>query len=130
MQPEVGGNEENNVQYSMGIYRSRIRQYAPSTARPNQPNVQATKWTKVTINNYEMNSVASSDDENHIDNYPEVNKQTDMRKPELVTAMKFSNSKVFRKVLREYVVNETPLTAKTCFLGRELNSLFVLWPIN
>ena len=29
-----------------------------------------------------------------------------MRKPELVIGMKFSNSRVFREVLREYVVNK------------------------
>ena len=41
-QPEVG----NNAQPAMGIDRIRIRQYAPSTIRPNQPNVQAADWTE------------------------------------------------------------------------------------
>ena len=34
-QPEVG----NNAQPAMGIDRIKVRQYAPSTTRPNQPDV-------------------------------------------------------------------------------------------
>ena len=52
-QPEVGNNKQsevrnkaqpevgNNAQLAMGIDRIRVRQYAPSTSRPNQPDVQA-----------------------------------------------------------------------------------------
>ena len=41
------------------------------------------------------------------DNYPEFNEQTDMRKSELVTGMKFPNSKIFREVLKESIVNKS-----------------------
>ena len=68
--------------------------------------MQATEWTKVAIDDYEMNNVASFNDEDHKDNYPKFNEQTDIRKPELVTSTKFSDSKVFREALREYVVNK------------------------
>ena len=42
-QPEIGNNAQpevgNNAQPAMGIDRIKVRQYAPSTTRPNQPDV-------------------------------------------------------------------------------------------
>jgi hypothetical protein len=101
-QPEVG----NNAQPAMGINRIRVRQYAPSTSRPNQPDVQAADWTKPGIEDYEIHTGAISDDEDPRDRPPKFNQQTDMRKPDLVLSMKFPNSKLFREALREYVVNK------------------------
>ena len=90
----------------MGIDRIGVRQYAPSTTRPNQPNVQAPDWTELGIEDYEIHTSAISDDEDPRDRAPEFNQQTDMRKPDLVLGMKFPNSRVFREALREYVVNK------------------------
>ena len=87
----------------MGIDRIRVRQYAPSTTRPNQPDVQAPDWTKPGIEDYEIHTGAISDDEDPRDRAPEFNQQTDMRKPGLVLGMKFSNSRVFREALRDVV---------------------------
>ena len=113
-QPGVGSNEgnnaqpevRNNAQLSMGIDRIRVRQYAPSTTRPNQPDMQAADWIEIGIEDHEINTGAISNDEDPKDRHPEFNEQTDMRKPELVIGTKFSNSKVFREALREYVVNK------------------------
>jgi hypothetical protein len=102
----VGSNEGNNAQPAMGIDRIRVRQYAPSTTRPNQPDMQAADWTETGIEDHEINTGAISNDEDPRDRHPEFNQQTNMRKPELVTSMKFSNSRVFREALREYVVNK------------------------
>ena len=90
----------------MGIDMIRVRQYVPSTTRPNQPDMQAADWTETSIENHEINTGAISNDEDPRDRHPEFNQQTDMRRPELVTSMKFSNSRVFREALREYVVNK------------------------
>uniref|UniRef100_A0A2N9HJM3 PB1-like domain-containing protein n=1 Tax=Fagus sylvatica TaxID=28930 RepID=A0A2N9HJM3_FAGSY len=117
-QPEVGNNRQlevmnnaqpkvgNNAQPAMRIDRIRVRQYAPSTTSPNQPNVQAPDWTEPGIKDYEIHTGAISDDEDPKDRAPEFNQQTDMRKPDLVLGMKFPNSRVFREALREYVVNK------------------------
>uniref|UniRef100_A0A2N9F150 Uncharacterized protein n=1 Tax=Fagus sylvatica TaxID=28930 RepID=A0A2N9F150_FAGSY len=51
-QPEVG----NNAQPTMGIDSIRVRQYAPSTTRPNQPDVQAADWTELSIEDYEIHT--------------------------------------------------------------------------
>jgi hypothetical protein len=109
-QPEVG----NNAQPAMGIDRIRVRQYAPSTSRPNQPDVQAADWTKPGIEDYEIHTGAISDDEDPRDRPPEFNQQTDMRKPDLVLSMKFPNSKLFREALREYVVNKKTKISVHC----------------
>ena len=90
----------------MGIDRIRVRQYALSTTRPNQPDVQALDWTDPGIEDYEIHTTAISDDEDSRDRAPEFNQQTDMRKPNLVLGMKFPNLRVFREALREYVVNK------------------------
>ena len=90
----------------MGIDRIRVRQYALSTTRPNQPDVQALDWTDPGIEDYEIHTSAISDDEDPRDRAPEFNQQTDMRKPNLVLGMKFPNLRVFREALREYVVNK------------------------
>ena len=101
-QPEVG----NNAQLAMGIDRIRVRQYAPSTTRPNQPEVQAPDWTELGIEDYEIHIGAISNDKDPRDRAPEFNQQTDLRKSDLVLGMKFPNSRVFREALREYVVNK------------------------
>jgi hypothetical protein len=106
-QPEVRNNAqpevENNAQPAIGIDRIRVRQYAPSTTRPNQPDVQAPDWTKPGIEDYEIQTGAISDDEDPRDKAPEFNQQTDMRKLDLVLGMKFPNSRVFREALRDVV---------------------------
>uniref|UniRef100_A0A2N9J2B3 MULE transposase domain-containing protein n=1 Tax=Fagus sylvatica TaxID=28930 RepID=A0A2N9J2B3_FAGSY len=86
-QPGVGSNGGNNAQPAMGINRIRIRQYAPSITRPNQPNVQAANWTEPDIEDYEINSGAISHDEDPRDRHPEFNQQTDMRKPEPIIGL-------------------------------------------
>ena len=68
--------------------------------------MQAADWTEAGIEDYEMNSGAIFDDEDHKDRHLEFNEKTDMRKPELVIDMKFPNSRVFREALREYVMNK------------------------
>uniref|UniRef100_A0A2N9GDS7 Uncharacterized protein n=1 Tax=Fagus sylvatica TaxID=28930 RepID=A0A2N9GDS7_FAGSY len=90
----------------MHSLRIRVRQYAPSTTRPNQLDVQEPDWTEPGIEDYEIHTGAISDDEDPRDRAPEFNQQTDMRKPDLVLGMKFPNSRVFREALREYVVNK------------------------
>jgi hypothetical protein len=65
-QPEVG----NNAQPTMGIDSIRVRQYAPSTTRPNQPNVQAVDWTELSIEDYEIHTSVISDDEDPRDRHP------------------------------------------------------------
>ena len=90
----------------MGIDRIRVRQYAPSTTRPNQPEVQEPDWTEPGIEDYEIHTGTISDDEDPRDGAPEFNQQTGMRKPDLVIGMKFPNLRVFREALREYVVNK------------------------
>jgi hypothetical protein len=69
VQPEVGNNRQpevrnnaqpevgNNAQPAMRIDRIRVRQYAPSTTRPNQPDVQAPDWTEPGIEDYEIHMV-------------------------------------------------------------------------
>uniref|UniRef100_A0A2N9IZN7 Uncharacterized protein n=1 Tax=Fagus sylvatica TaxID=28930 RepID=A0A2N9IZN7_FAGSY len=103
-QPEVGNNRQpevgNNAQPAMGIDRIRVRQYAPSTTRPNQPDVQEPNWTELDIEDYEIHTGAISDDEDPRDGAPEFNQQTGMRKPDLVLGMKFPNSRVFREALK------------------------------
>jgi hypothetical protein len=54
----------------MGIDSIRVRQYAPSTTRPNQPDVQAADWTELGIEDYEIYTSAISDDEDHRDRHP------------------------------------------------------------
>ena len=90
----------------MRIDRIRVRQYAPFTIRPNQPKVQEPDWTEPGIEDYEIHTGTISDDEDPRDEAPKFNKQTGMRKPDLVIGMKFPNSKVFRETLREYFVNK------------------------
>ena len=68
----------------MGIDRIRVRQYAPSTTRPNQPEVQEPDWTKPGIEDYEIHTGTISDDEDPRDGAPEFNQQTGMRKLVLV----------------------------------------------
>ena len=84
----------------MRIDRIRVRQYAPSTTRPNQPNVQAPNQTEPGIKDYEIHTGAIADDEDPKDRASEFNQQIDMRKPDLVLSMKFPNSIVFREALR------------------------------
>uniref|UniRef100_A0A2N9H3T4 SWIM-type domain-containing protein n=1 Tax=Fagus sylvatica TaxID=28930 RepID=A0A2N9H3T4_FAGSY len=90
-QPEVRNNAQlevgNNAQLARGIDRIRVRQYAPFTTRPNQPDVQATNWTEPGIEDYEIYTGAISDDEDPRDRHPKFNQEIDMRKPELVIAM-------------------------------------------
>uniref|UniRef100_A0A2N9G1J5 SWIM-type domain-containing protein n=1 Tax=Fagus sylvatica TaxID=28930 RepID=A0A2N9G1J5_FAGSY len=69
---------------AMGIDRIRVRQYAPSITRPNQPDVQASDWTEPGIEDYEIHTGAISDHEDPRDRALEFNQQTDMRKPDLV----------------------------------------------
>ena len=54
----------------MGIDSIRVRQYAPSTTRPNQPDVQAADWTELSIKDYEIHTSVISDDEDLRDRHP------------------------------------------------------------
>uniref|UniRef100_A0A2N9F2M6 Zinc finger PMZ-type domain-containing protein n=1 Tax=Fagus sylvatica TaxID=28930 RepID=A0A2N9F2M6_FAGSY len=86
MQAEVGSNGGNNASDAQSSMQPeiRVRQYAPSTTRPNQPDVQAPDWTEPGIEDYEIHTDAISNDEDPRDRAPEFNQQTDMRKPDLV----------------------------------------------
>jgi hypothetical protein len=76
-QPKVGNNAQpevgNNAQPAMGIDRIRVKQYTPSTTRPNHLYVQAANWTKPGIEDYKINIGAISDNEDPRDRHPEFN---------------------------------------------------------
>jgi hypothetical protein len=57
----------------MGIDRIRVRQSAPSTTRPNQPNVQAPDWIEPGIEDYEIHIGAISNDKDPKDRALEFN---------------------------------------------------------
>ena len=60
------------------------------------------EWTEPSLED-DIASVDGFDDEQRLGN-PEFNERTDMTNVQLVKGMKFPNSKVFRKVFREYVI--------------------------
>nr|XP_023887298.1 uncharacterized protein LOC111999403 [Quercus suber] len=94
-------------------------QYEPNTiptTSPPQPNIDAPgpsnvpppnidldeEWAEPTLDD-DITSVDSSDDEQRPRNL-EFNERTDMENVRLAKGMKFPNSQVFRKALREYVI--------------------------
>ena len=62
------------------------------------------KWAKPALED-DIASMDGSDDEQR-PGYPRFNEKTDMRNDKLVKGMKFPNFKVFRKALREYVIQK------------------------
>ena len=80
----------------------------PNTNTPGLCNVPPPKidldeeWVEQTLE-ADIASVDGSDDEQRPSN-PEFNERTDMTVVRLVVGMKFPNSKVFGKALREYVI--------------------------
>ena len=67
------------------------------------PNIDLDEeWAKPALED-DIASVDGFDDEQRPGN-PEFNERTDMTNVKLVKGMKFPNSKVFRKALREYVI--------------------------
>ena len=73
----------------------------PSNVPP--PNIDLDKeWAELALED-DITSMDGSDDEQRPGN-PEFNERTDMTNFKLVKGMKFPNSKVFRKALREYVI--------------------------
>ena len=59
-------------------------------------------WAKPTLED-DIASMNGSNDEQRPGN-PKFNERTDMTNVQLVKGMKFPNSKVFRKALREYLI--------------------------
>ena len=80
----------------------------PSTDTPGPSNVPPLnidldeEWVVLALED-DIASVDGSDDEQRLGNL-EFNERTDMTNVRLVVGMKFPNSKVFRKILREYVI--------------------------
>ncbi|KAL0012598.1 hypothetical protein SO802_007706 [Lithocarpus litseifolius] len=75
----------------------------PSPSNVPPPNIDLDeKWAEPALEN-DIASVDGSDDEQRPGNV-EFNERTDMENVQLVKGMKFPNSKVFRKALREYVI--------------------------
>ena len=60
------------------------------------------KWAEPVLENDIANVDGSVDEQRPIN--PKFNEMTDMTNVQLVKGMKFPNSKIFRKVLREYVI--------------------------
>ena len=82
----------------------------PTTDTP-QPNIVLPpyievdeKWAEPALKD-DIASMDGSDDEQR-PGYPGFNEKTNMRNDKLVKGMKFPNSKVFRKALREYVIRK------------------------
>ena len=77
------------------------------TVANSDPSLEDGEWIDPLLKD-DMESLVGSDDDQPTPTTtkePEFNVQTDMRKPMLKKGMKFPNSKVFRKVLREYAIN-------------------------
>ena len=67
------------------------------------PNIDLDdEWAKPTLKD-DIASMNGSDDEERPSN-PKLNERTDTTNVQLVKGMKFPNSKVFRKALREYLI--------------------------
>nr|XP_023872621.1 uncharacterized protein LOC111985204 [Quercus suber] len=102
---------ESSPPYTMPFELNTV----PTTDTP-QPNIDTPDPSNVPLPNIDLDeewaepaleddiaSVDSSDDEQRPGNV-EFNEMTDMENVQLVKGMKFPNSKVFRKALREYVI--------------------------
>ena len=75
----------------------------PGPSNDPPPNIDLDKkWAEPALED-DIASVDSSDDEQGPGNL-EFNKRTDMKNVRLAKGMKFPNSQVFRKALREYVI--------------------------
>ena len=75
----------------------------PSPSNVPPPNIDLDEeWAEPALEN-DIVSMDGSDDEQRPDNL-EFNERTDMENVRLVKGMKFPNFKVFRKALREYMI--------------------------
>ena len=91
----------NTPQPNINTPQPNIDTPGPSNVPP--PNIDLDEeWAEPTLED-DIASVDGFDDKQRPGN-PEFNERTDMTNVKLVKGMKFPNSKVFRKALREYVI--------------------------